>query len=110
MNSNASAAVVNAINNQAGITSNHRLLARRISATGGARVLGHGKIIAVNNHNRLELNAQPQTVTLTGRQLVAAHPQTVTLTSSSSGTNYTYTAVPVKQQVNCHIKNTSVAK
>lgn len=99
VNSNASAAVVNAINNQAGIASNHRLLARRISATGGARVLGHGKIIAVNNHNRLELNAQPQTVTLTGRQLVAAHPQTVTLTSSSSGTNYTYTAVPVKQQV-----------
>ncbi|XP_066252857.1 uncharacterized protein Spt20 isoform X3 [Euwallacea similis] len=99
VNNDASAAVVNAINNSTNVVSNQRqLLARRMTLSnltaGGARMVSHGNIIAVNNHNRLnlqELNSPTQTVTLSSVS-----------NQASSGTSYTYTAVPIKQPVAHH--------
>ncbi|XP_050299560.1 transcription factor SPT20 homolog isoform X2 [Anthonomus grandis grandis] len=130
VNSDTSAAVANAINNP-NVVPQQRLLARKMTfsnvTAAGARVLSHGNFIALNNHNRVnlhELNAQlsnapSQTVTLAAApvnnatrvnlsdlsaQLAAsAQPQMVTLTSvNSSGGSYSYTAMPVKQQVGHH--------
>ncbi|XP_044256128.1 uncharacterized protein LOC123006037 isoform X3 [Tribolium madens] len=105
INSDASAAVVNAINNsslspQQVQTINQKLLARKmtLSNVANARVLNHSNLIAVNNNrmNISELNSQ----------LSQPQSQTITLTSMNSGGTYTnYTTVPIKQQVSDNNKS-----
>ncbi|CAG9761880.1 unnamed protein product [Ceutorhynchus assimilis] len=111
-------AVVNAINS-ASVVPQQRILARKVN-TAGARVLSHSNLIALNNHNRAnlqELTSSPaQTVTLSAAainnatrvnlsnlnaQLASGQAQTVTLTpvNSAGGGSYSYTTMPVKQQV-----------
>jgi hypothetical protein len=99
INSDASAAVVNAINNSSLLpqqvqTINQKLLARKmtLSNVANARVLNHSNLIAVNN-NRMNISE-------VNSQLSQSQGQTITLTSVNSGGNYTnYTTVPIKQQV-----------
>ncbi|XP_022920173.1 transcription factor SPT20 homolog isoform X2 [Onthophagus taurus] len=79
LNSDASAAVVNAINNSTLLPQqvNQKLLGRKITLSNvpNARVLNHSNLIAVNNNrmNLQEIVTQSQ------------HPQTITLTSVNSG-------------------------
>nr|CAI5870379.1 unnamed protein product [Callosobruchus analis] len=103
-NSDASAAVVNAINSGVvggtatgqqylGAAIGQKLLARKMAAASpvtsqtaqsNARVLNHGGLIALNSNRLQELQQQAQTITLT---------------SMGGSGNYTsFTTVPVKQQ------------
>ncbi|GJQ83948.1 hypothetical protein Trydic_g8686 [Trypoxylus dichotomus] len=86
LNSDASAAVVNAINNatlrpQQVQTINQKLLGRKITLSNvpNARVLNHSNLIAVNNNriNLSDLGAHSATQ--------SQQPQTITLTSVNSG-------------------------
>ncbi|XP_076252522.1 transcription factor Spt20 homolog [Rhynchophorus ferrugineus] len=129
-NNEASAAVVNALNNTS--ATHQRLLSRKMTLSnvpGCARVLNHSNLIALSNSrvNLSDANAQlnplaGQTVTLTSvnnnrvslsefnSQASGQQPQTVTLTSAGTGGNYNYTTVPIKHQVkvvNQRILNTS---
>ncbi|KAK9693203.1 Spt20 family [Popillia japonica] len=102
MNSDASAAVVNAINNttllpQQVQTINQKLLGRKITLSNvpSARVLNHSNLIAVNN-NRINLSD------LNTHASQSQQPQTITLTSVNSGNfihgNYTTIKQPVLNQ------------
>ncbi|KAL1489617.1 hypothetical protein ABEB36_013565 [Hypothenemus hampei] len=132
-NSSVSAAVVNAINNAGVISNQQRILARTLGNIGGARVLSHGNILALNNHNRMNLqefnaqlnNATGQTLALAttpvnnaarlnlrelNAQLITGQSgQTVTLTSVSNQPvgSYTYSTIPVKQQVVQRVTSTN---
>ncbi|KAJ8942575.1 hypothetical protein NQ318_010383 [Aromia moschata] len=99
-NSDASAAVMNAINSSSLLpqqiqTINQKVLARKMTIP-NARILNHSNLIALNNNrvNLQELNTQ----LATGQQQ-QQQPQTITLASVNSGNYTNITAVPVRQQV-----------
>lgn len=108
VNSEASAVVVNAINNmlpQHVQTINQKLLGRKITLSNvpNARVINHGNLIAVNNNSRVslsELNALQQQQSSQQLQQQQQQPQTITLTTANNANfaHAIYSTVPVKQQ------------
>ncbi|XP_045480455.1 transcription factor SPT20 homolog isoform X2 [Harmonia axyridis] len=97
INSEANTVVVNTINNssllpqQIQTSTQQKLLTPRkmtvMNLPSNARVIGHAGNLVVNNNRLADLNSS-----LSGQQ-------TITLTSVNSNESFSYTAVPVKQQV-----------
>ncbi|KAK4886944.1 hypothetical protein RN001_003215 [Aquatica leii] len=112
INSDASAAVVNAINNTASVsllphqmqTINQKLIGRKmtLSNVSNARVLNNSNLITVNNNNnRMTLSD------LSSHLTAVTQTHTVTLTTANANFAQTnYSNVPIKQVVNQRVLTT----